>query len=116
MGEKILMISNTVFGATGLLIFVVASYYSYKILDNFENDSKVASSMFFLKSETNRTFRVVSLLVLTVLAGEAFILASNYVAFSQVAMGVGKALLIGSMLSALYFVKTVAEITESPSE
>lgn len=115
MGEKILMIPNTVFGATGLLIFIAASYYSYKILNNFESDSKVASSMFFLKSETNRTFRVVSLLVLTVVAGEALILISNYVDFSGVAMGVGKAFLIVSMASALYFVKSVAEITETPS-
>lgn len=116
MGEKVPMISNTVFGGLGLLIFTAASYYSYKILDNFDSDSHVASSMFFLEDRASRTFRTVSLLVLSVVLGEGLILASNYVEFAAAATALGKTSLIVSMLSALYFVRSVAEITEGPSD
>lgn len=109
------MMDNTIFGLVGLVIFITASYYSYRIIQNFEKDSRVASSMFFLRDSSSTTFQVVSLLVLTVLIGEGLILMSNYFTDYAVLLSrLGKTSLVVSMFSACYFMRNVSIITGGP--
>lgn len=111
------MMENILFGIVGAAIFTAASYYNYRILQNFENDSNVASSMFFLKDSSSTTFQVVSILVLTVLIGEGLILIANYLPnTANIITSLGKFSLIISMFAALYFVRTISIITSGPDE
>lgn len=111
------MMENIIFGVVGTLIFATATYYNYRILQNFKKDSQVASSMFFLEDSSSTTFQVVSILVLTVLVGEGLIVIANYLPnTSNVITGLGKFSLIISMFAALYFVKTISGITDGPEK
>lgn len=108
---------DIVFGLIGIVMFTGASYYAHRILENFENDSRVASSMFFLKDSSSDTFMTVSILVFTVLTGEILILAANYATtYSSELIMAGRASLLVSMAAAVYFVKSVNSITKNPSQ
>jgi len=117
MGDKIPVNIDIIFGLTGLILFIGASHYNYRLLMNFESDSRVASSMFFLKNSSTHTFRTVSILVFTVFLGETLILASNYLtSYASQLVIAGRISLIISMTAALYFVKSVNSITRNPSQ
>lgn len=111
-----MIIPDIFFGALGIIMYSVASYYCYKVLKNFERDSQVAGSMFFLKDTSDQTFRTVSLLILTAVIGEFLILAGNYVSFGEIAVAAGRLSLIVTMFAAVYYFKMIADVTSQSSE
>lgn len=102
------------FGIVNLLIYIPAIYFTHRIVQHLSQDADVASAMFFLKDDARKTFRVAAILVAFVLAGEILIYGSHSHGATYLAVGYG--LVTVASLGVLYWVKTLAKVTASPSE
>jgi hypothetical protein len=103
------------FGVVNLLIYIPAIYFTYRIVQHLSEDADVASAMFFLEEDdAGKTFRVTSIIVAFVLAGEILIYGSHSNGATYLAVGYG--LVTVASLGVLYWVKTLAKVTASPSE
>lgn len=102
------------FGVVNLLIYLPAIYFTHRILQHLEEDGDVASAMFFIKKDAEKTFRISAILVALVLVGEVFIYGSHF--RGDVYLGIGYALVTIASLGVLYWVKTLTSVTANPSE
>lgn len=102
------------FGVVNLLIYIPAIYFTHRIVQHLSQDADVASAMFFLKDDAGKTFRVAAILVAFVLAGEILIYGSH--SHGTIYLAVGYGLVTVASLGVLYWVKTLAKVTASPSK
>ena len=103
-----------IYSLVNFVILIPIVYFSYRIVKNLSKDGDAASAMFFLKTDSEKTFRHGAILVTTVGLGQILVFLSHSQA--EVLEGLGYLLLTVATIGVLYFVRGVFEITVSPSE
>lgn len=103
-----------IYSLVNLVIFVPIVYFSYRIVENLEDNEDAASAMFFLRDNSRQTFRYAALMVASILIGEMLIFARFF--YTDLMLVLGYTLLTITSLGVLYFVRGVFTVTVTPKE